>query len=263
MHFSTATFICVAAFVGPTIATMYCQCENPGKHRIFPGINQICSELSNDWCSTNCNIGGKNCDYCEWKPAGSSPDEDYAKLKKWCGQQSGYDSGSQTYYKGTDVFCYSNSNKARCSTCGGCAYNDNSFFKRSESVSPLDGAPAPSVGRREAYDGDSDLEAPDASVALDVQPSGEEGSAALARECQLLYPGAAKEMAELLGEDDACKTGASEADRYSVTCEPESDTLANDITDAFTLICDGYGGQQFDGGVVEKRAAEVNIHFMH
>jgi hypothetical protein len=263
MHLSTATLMCAAALVAPTIATMYCQCENPSHDRIFPGINNICADLSWDWCSTNCNIFGKNCDYCEWIPAGASPDADYDRLKKWCGEQSGYDSNSQTYYKGTDVFCYSNSNKASCSSCGGCAYNDNSFFKRSEeSVSPLSGAPAPSVGRRAAYDGDSDLEAPDASVALDVQPSGEEGSAALARECQLLFPGAAKEMAELLGEDDACKTGTSEADRYSVTCEPESDIVANDITDAFTLICDGYGGQEFDDGVVEKRAAEVNIHFV-
>ena len=88
-------------------AARYCECENRDDSVIFPGIQQVCSQLSNSWCSTNCNIFGKNCDYCQYTPAGDFPDADYAALKNWCFKQSVYSTFKQRFYLGSEVNCYS------------------------------------------------------------------------------------------------------------------------------------------------------------
>ncbi|KAK3318891.1 hypothetical protein B0H66DRAFT_591538 [Apodospora peruviana] len=77
------SILTLAALRG-VVATLYCQCENDTYDRIFPGIQQVCRTLSDDWCSTNCNVSGTNRDYCEFIPKGYGPTEDYAKLKSWC-----------------------------------------------------------------------------------------------------------------------------------------------------------------------------------
>ena len=114
-----------AALLSCTVsATRYCQCENPQHDRIFPGINEVCAELDDNWCSTNCNIFRRNCDYCQWKPRGAGTDEGYQRLKQWCYQQSGVDGDGNSYY-GTDVFCYSYKNMNKDWSLTGCSYENN------------------------------------------------------------------------------------------------------------------------------------------
>jgi hypothetical protein len=121
----------IAVFaVAAVHAARYCRCENPQYGRFFPGIQSVCTRLSKDWCATNCNLFGKNCDYCEYTPAGPPPDADFAALKEWCFAQRGHDSITQRSYLGSVVNCYSFENIASCGTCGGCSYSKTSFFKR-------------------------------------------------------------------------------------------------------------------------------------
>ena len=87
-------------------ATRFCSCENPTYDRRFSGINAVCGDLGPDWCKTNCGAFGVDCDYCQFKPAGTGSDEAYDRLKTWCYSQTGYDFKSQKSYKGTSVECY-------------------------------------------------------------------------------------------------------------------------------------------------------------
>ncbi|KAL8741520.1 MAG: hypothetical protein Q9190_005880 [Brigantiaea leucoxantha] len=123
---NASSFLILALSSSLVSATRFCQCENPSYDRIFPGINNVCDGMGEDWCSTNCNSVGYNCDYCQFKPAGYGSDADFAKLKAWCGQQEGYDSGKQISYKGTDVFCYSYKNRREKPWHqGGCTHENN------------------------------------------------------------------------------------------------------------------------------------------
>ncbi|KAG8528275.1 uncharacterized protein KY384_007192 [Bacidia gigantensis] len=111
MHSATALVITAIAIATVHVsATRYCQCENEQYGRIFSGINEVCSTLSNDWCSTNCNVAAKNCNYCQFKPAGYGNDADYESLKSWCYKQEGYDLQTDKYFKGSIVYCYSAKN---------------------------------------------------------------------------------------------------------------------------------------------------------
>ena len=120
------SFVALLLFLSSVTATRFCQCENPTYDRIFPGINNVCESLGKDWCSTNCNTVGYNCDYCQFKPAGYGSGDDYHKLVSWCGKQQGYNSGSETHYKGTDVFCYSyKGRRPKKPFETGCPHQDN------------------------------------------------------------------------------------------------------------------------------------------
>lgn len=125
MKLNLATsFVIAALLAGNVSATRYCQCENSAHDRIFPGINQACSQLGSNWCATNCNTFGANCDYCQWKPKGDTPDNDYHRLVSWCGQQTGSDDKGS--YTGTQVSCYSYNNiRKEGLLYGGCAYENN------------------------------------------------------------------------------------------------------------------------------------------
>ncbi|KAG8525635.1 uncharacterized protein KY384_009279 [Bacidia gigantensis] len=125
LFFKASSLTILAVFSSLTSATRFCQCENPSYDRKFPGIQEVCSGMGPDWCATNCNFWVHNCDYCQFKPAGSGSDADFAKLKSWCGNQQGYDSGNQDYYKGTDVFCYSYRNRVEQGGYTGCRHENN------------------------------------------------------------------------------------------------------------------------------------------
>ncbi|KAL8923701.1 MAG: hypothetical protein Q9208_004453 [Pyrenodesmia sp. 3 TL-2023] len=108
-------------------ATEFCQCEHPAKPKWkFGGIQHICRELPNEWCSTNCDYFGGNCDYCQFKPAGHGPDADYRRLVSWCGAQSEYDTAVGEWIRGTDVICYSYRNRIPPKFgYTGCRHEDN------------------------------------------------------------------------------------------------------------------------------------------
>ncbi len=112
-------------------ATQYCKCQNSQYGHTFGGIQHICKDLSNDWCSTNCDFFWGNCGYCQFKPAGEGPNVDYQSLKSWCFQQQDWDSASQRYFRGTEVNCYSYKN-AQPKEFGnkGCEHEDNGDYAR-------------------------------------------------------------------------------------------------------------------------------------
>ncbi|KAL8802981.1 MAG: hypothetical protein Q9182_003469 [Xanthomendoza sp. 2 TL-2023] len=119
-------FVALTFTALPVAATQFCQCEHPATPEWkFPGINQICHDLSNDWCSTNCNFVGRNCDYCQFTPAGHGPEDDYRRLVSWCHQQQAWDSRAERYIHGTDVFCYSYKNRVPKGSYSGCSHEDN------------------------------------------------------------------------------------------------------------------------------------------
>ncbi|KAL8677904.1 MAG: hypothetical protein Q9186_005715 [Xanthomendoza sp. 1 TL-2023] len=105
-------FVALGFTALPVAATQFCQCEHVNRPAWkFPGIQAICHPLSQDWCSTNCNALGRNCDYCQFKPAGQGPEDDYRRLTSWCSQQQAYDREDDVYVHGTDVICYSYKNR--------------------------------------------------------------------------------------------------------------------------------------------------------
>ena len=113
-------------------ATRFCQCENEQYGRIFLGINEVCSGLSDDWCSTNCNVFNHNCNYCQFIPAGYGNDADYDALKQWCYKQQGYDTQASAHYSGTTVYCYAAKNAvAKGFWEGGCPHEDNGDWANS------------------------------------------------------------------------------------------------------------------------------------
>ncbi|KAL8966077.1 MAG: hypothetical protein Q9197_006193 [Variospora fuerteventurae] len=120
----------------PVLATKFCQCEHPDKYEFrYPGIQHVCNDLSNDWCSTNCNSFGANCDYCQFKPAGQGPNADLAKLLSWCREQRRWDSKDETDVHGTDIMCYSYKNRVpKKFGYTGCDHEDNGDFARDAQV---------------------------------------------------------------------------------------------------------------------------------
>jgi hypothetical protein len=248
--------VALAAIAGVQVsATRYCQCENQSQSRIFPGIQEICNQLGSDWCATNCNnlpaiFGGpKNCDYCEFIPAGAGPDGPYQRLKSWCFSQTGYSNGVS--YRGTEVICYSDRNKASCSTCGGCPYYNNGDFKL-----------------RERQD-DPDAIAPSASVTLlqTVQDTG----VAITEECTPIFPDAAQLIAnDFVAEHPDCTSSGAGTNDVLITCSLESDPAGNTqaIVEDFKNACDSVGGgQTFDSADVPseglgRRADDVKLIFV-
>ncbi|KAI4193927.1 MAG: hypothetical protein LQ346_003788 [Caloplaca aetnensis] len=113
-------------------ATQFCQCEHPAKPEWkFGGIQHICRDLPDEWCSTNCDFFHGNCDYCQYTPAGQGPDADYQQLVSWCRKQSEWDSGAKRYIHGTDVICYSYRNRIPPKIgYTGCRHEDNGDYPR-------------------------------------------------------------------------------------------------------------------------------------
>ncbi|KAK4118979.1 hypothetical protein N657DRAFT_675181 [Parathielavia appendiculata] len=211
-------------------ATEYCQCENndyADYGRIFPGINQVCSTLSNDWCSTNCNIFGKNCDYCQYTPKGHGPDEDFHRLQSWCSQQQGTHN-DHTYY-GT-LYCYSFENKVDCSSCGGCAYANNGYkLRRNEQECPVGTDPDQCTAKT----------APDSFVTL-VEYNAD-GEVISESQCRPIFGDAASTIADSLSN---CTTSGSGSTNITVSCtssQGESDGNSETMQ-AFHTLCDDFGG---------------------
>ena len=114
-----ASLSALLATIGTAHAKVYCSCEADSyRYRYsFKGIQQKCHYISNDWCSTNCNIAGYNCDYCQYKPAGE-PDEhgwDYKDLKYWCSQQQIVRRGESIY---GELWCWPYTRLSRVTTVG-------------------------------------------------------------------------------------------------------------------------------------------------
>ncbi|KAM7185293.1 hypothetical protein V8F33_012471 [Rhypophila sp. PSN 637] len=241
--------IALAALLRSVAATLYCQCENPSYDRIFPGINEICSQLSDDWCSTNCSFASRsNCDYCQYTPKGFGPDADYARLKNWCGKQQGSSGGVP--YHGRDVFCYSYDNKARCATCGGCSYENNGYRKlRARDV--VDECP---VGADP--DECTDRAAPDAWVTFEAKNI--LGHIDESDDCGPIYPAAAQHIAAAFTGVSGCKvtTNQGSANDLLVTCTSLLGDPGHNSNNLHTFQsgCASAGGLEFDdnNGLIER-----------
>ncbi|KAE8145677.1 hypothetical protein BDV25DRAFT_65887 [Aspergillus avenaceus] len=78
-------------------AATFCRCQNDNGN--VNGINEVCSQLDENWCSTDCWSGRSSCYTCQYTPEGTGDDESYKRLKAWCGR---HDNGV--------VNCYSRDN---------------------------------------------------------------------------------------------------------------------------------------------------------
>ena len=128
--------LAVPFHIFPVTATQFCQCEHSAPLEWkFGGIQHICKYLSDDWCSTNCNSLGANCDYCQFKPAGQGPDADYQRLVSWCHDQQEWDSQAEEYVRGETVFCYSYKNRVPMKFgYSGCPHEDNGDDPRDQTA---------------------------------------------------------------------------------------------------------------------------------
>jgi hypothetical protein len=217
----------IAVFaVAAVHAARYCQCENRNAGRIFSGIQAVCSQLSNSWCSTNCNIWNENCDYCQYTPAGGFPDAVYAVLKTWCLKQFVYDRYRNQIYSGTEVSCYSFENKASCATCGGCKYSSTSFYKRL-------------AIRQDDGEGSDPNPAPDAATILQQTLLGVKLGGFV---CTPLFTLGSQIMAqEFAASYPECSIVNLNSDPVEIDCG-----ILGDFTTAgqnFTALCNSFGGQ--------------------
>lgn len=128
-------FVLVTAVVHVS-ATVFCQCETQLYAWVFPSIDQVCSKLSLNWCSTNCDNAGKNCNYCQFKPADVSSNKAYHCLLNWCNVQAEYNPRSQMYFRGLKVEYYLADNARPQGTSVSCCHQHNDDF------SPRQPAPA-------------------------------------------------------------------------------------------------------------------------
>ena len=162
-------------------ATVFCQCETQKYARIFSGIDEVCGELGVDWCSTNCNSAGKNCNYCQFKPTGVGSDEAYDRLLNWCNVQVGYDPRSQTYFRGSEVECYSAKNARPQGNFFGCRHQHNGDFNPKQ--------PAPANPNQA-----TNKTAPRGSTVVNFYDG---PSITDSRKCDNVYPAAADEIKDL------------------------------------------------------------------
>ncbi|KAL4756013.1 uncharacterized protein BDW70DRAFT_145548 [Aspergillus foveolatus] len=107
-------------------ASRFYQCGERGEIT-FSGINNVCDSLGSAWCSTDCNIFGKNCATCQYKLAGAPPIADIDQLSSWCTlhtwETGKAGSDSITHHAHLEWYTYENF-KGHCSiSCpGGCPY---------------------------------------------------------------------------------------------------------------------------------------------
>lgn len=255
-------------------ATRYCQCENPTFNRKFSGINQACTQLSDDWCATNCNfLSNLNCNYCQWIPSGPEPIQDYAQLKAWCGSQQGVDPTTGQSYQGTDLFCYSNINKINCGNCGGCAYNANSFFKRDEEALMVS-MPEHHLSKRvPQLDPDQSGNNVDVNAIVTVQFQ-EFGITLLQKQCKGLYVAAATYVAKAYSGIHSCTPSGIGSSVVGLQCSGV-ENLATALVDNFAALCQSQGGHVFQGPIealdtpkgngipgLRKRSEDVRVHFV-
>ena len=207
-------------------ATWFAMCQDRGRVN-FSGINQVCSQLDSNWCSTNCNIFGYNCDVCEWIPGGPPPNKDINVLRSWCFSQEWYDSINKKDIHGT-IELYSHSGffpSGSCPTCGGCPYYNNGGSKIKR-----DDEPASPPGSTVTVT----INSPDIE--------GEGGSFKLiAERCDFLYPWAAEHIGvKITYSDDhpGCKL-VSATDPVQVECEVDGPLSQ------FRSMCYEYGGKLF------------------
>lgn len=216
-------------------ATRFCQCENSSFGRIFPGINQICRDLSADWCSTNCNTAGRNCDYCQFKPAGTGNDEDYARLKAWCSSQTAYDSSSQTSYAGTSVECYSARNAASQPTLDffGCRHQDNGDF------APKQPAPA-------NPDQATTKPAPRGATDVNFYSTVSKNLRLTGHNCDYIYPSAANKIKDqFLAEHTDCSVDSNRSQSPGVNylrCPYTSENVVATYEKDLDILCETLGG---------------------
>jgi hypothetical protein len=108
-------------------ASRFYQCTVRGTHT-WSGINQECSQLGSNWCSTDCNWFKKNCDTCEYTARGDPPNADVAKLQNWCNKQPKFEYDRDHQYNGKLEYYTRKVYGNPCSWCGGCAYVDTCAF---------------------------------------------------------------------------------------------------------------------------------------
>lgn len=93
------------AFIWGASATAYFECQDPNTYRVSSGIQSPCNGLGDDWCATDCNFLGRNCDYCQYIPAGIPSQYDdgpagdaVSELVGWCRGESYVLSNGKRHY---------------------------------------------------------------------------------------------------------------------------------------------------------------------
>lgn len=234
------------AFVWGATATSYLTCQDPDTYRVSSGIQVVCNTLGSNWCATNCNILGKNCQYCQYIPAGSPSRYDSGDLglqvdalEGWCNKQAYVSSSGVRQFP--EILSYSYSQRTRCRSCGGCKYYNNGdtakmLFERQSDTSPTDG-------------GDITVAtgaAPGSSVVLEQRVVGVDVDAT---NCTLLFQEAASMIASTYSEAvDGCTVSTPTADEFVVSCDTldDPDSIFSALKSDFNDACEEYGGQMFN-----------------
>ena len=219
--------------VGQATATRFCQCENPKFNRIFPGINNICNQLpQSDWCSTNCDMVGGNCNYCQFKPRGGGK-VDISQLKAWCGKQYAFDLNGKTYH-GDTVYCYSYAQRAKNPWYSdGCTHENNG-----------DDDPAPSHPPPEGV----------VDVRIDAKGSW------IVWQCYSLYKGTTQTIGQNMLAVDTCKTIFNEPEHVRIGCQPASAKDSIQLVDSFRANCSEIGGGTFGMQQKSKNHPKLDVH---
>ena len=186
----SGTLATALAFIWGASATAYFECQDPNTYKVSPGIQVPCDKIRDDWCATDCNFLGRNCDYCQYIPTGipslydGGPLGDaVSELVSWCGGENYVTSNGKRHYPKIVAYLYSQ--KRSCRGCGGCSYYNNgnsgkTLFERQSDLSPSDNVTIAT--------GD----APGASVVLEQLVVGADVDA---MNCTLLYQEAASVIA--------------------------------------------------------------------
>ncbi|KAJ3532184.1 hypothetical protein NM208_g8554 [Fusarium decemcellulare] len=116
--------IFASAYSASALAKQYCTCENSDAAIRYVGIQEVCTELSTDWCTSSCDEFGENCDLCNLNADGEANAEDMGKLDNWCKDQQGFNADTGDNFSGGTVQCYSSAQDwmevTECFACADC-----------------------------------------------------------------------------------------------------------------------------------------------
>ncbi|RGP62956.1 hypothetical protein FSPOR_8940 [Fusarium sporotrichioides] len=122
--FAFRTLFFTGAYFAGTLAMQYCACENSSAAVRYVGIQDACSELSSDWCTSDCDEFGDNCDVCKLTGDGDANAEDTDKLQAWCDEQEGFNADTEATFTGGVIQCYESEqewmDETECFACTDC-----------------------------------------------------------------------------------------------------------------------------------------------
>ena len=212
-------------------ATLYCRCMQADNVSTHSGINAVCRQTGDNWCTTNCNPVGKDCSYCQYKPAGDPDrryDQDYQDLERWCMGQYTYDHRGKIHFG--YLTCTRRNLITECPTCTGCSYYDN------DSVDVL---------RAHSNQDLLTVQRSSQGPAVTLMPLG----AGMGYQCLGITVDVATAVAHALADRfKACKMSQVDVDRYEVDCDtPEAVECmggkADELAVVFGEICAMHDGE--------------------